>query len=60
MDPLDGVEGLDSIQRGLITANNKTNLIALEGYHGKVAKAVLDFYEGVADSSLKMDNLIQF
>ena len=60
LDPMDGVSGLDDVQRGLIAANHDTNLKALEGYHGKVAEAVSTFYMNVGGSSVKMDNLIQF
>ena len=60
MSPIDGVEGLDNVQKGLIEANHKTNLVAIGGYQEGVAKKVLAFYNGVAESSLKLDNLIQF
>jgi len=57
---LDVVEGLDDMQKAMIRANNTTNLTALQGYHGNVANTVLDIYTRVAESSLKLDYLIQF
>ena len=53
---LDGVEGLDDMQKAMIRANNTTNLTALQGYHGNVANAVLDIYMRVDE----LDHLIQF
>ena len=33
MDPTAGVEGLDEIQKSMITANHETSLKALKGFH---------------------------
>ena len=40
MDPLEGVDGLDDMQRIMIKANHTTNLTALQGYHQKVSDSV--------------------
>ena len=37
MDPLDGVEGIDEVQKAMIKANHTTNLTALQGYQENVA-----------------------
>ena len=60
MDLAEVVEGLDDIQASIIRANHDPNLLALQGYHEKVAKAVKAFYDGVATSSLGLDNTLQF
>ena len=43
MDPLEGVDGLDDMQKSVIRANHETNLTTLQGYHQQVSKAVRAF-----------------
>ena len=56
MDPASGVT-LDDMGASLVRANHKTNLTALQGYHEKVSKAILDFYDGVVKSSVSIFNI---
>ena len=60
LDPLDGVEGLDDLTKGIIKANHDTNLTALAGYHANVGKAADNLYKGVKENSLKLDSQFQF
>ena len=60
MDHLEGVDGLDDMQRSMIKANHTTNLTALQGYHQKVSNSVPGFYDGVSKTSLQLDNHLQF
>ena len=60
MDPLEGVQGLDEVQRSMIVANHNINLTALQDYHTKVSTAVRTLYNGVSQSSLRLDNCLQF
>ena len=57
MDPLDGVLGLDELQRGLIKANHETNLVAPRGYFQRVSTEYSNLYNRTKDFSLKIDNL---
>ena len=57
---LEGVDGLDDMQRSMIKANHTTNLTALQGYHQKVSDSVRSFYDGVSKTSLQLDNHLQF
>ena len=56
MDPASGVT-LDNMAASLVKANHETNLTALQGYHEKVSKAILNFYDGVVKSSLSIFNI---
>ena len=57
-DPLEGVDGLEDMQKSVIRANHEINLTALQGY--QVSKAVRAFYDGVSPASLRLDNERQF
>ena len=60
MDPLEGVDGLDDMQKSVIRANHETNLTALQRYYQQVSKAMRSFYDGVSSASLRLDNELQF
>ena len=55
MDPASGVT-LGDMVASLVRANHETNLTALQGYHKKVSKAILDFYDGIVKSSVSIFN----
>ena len=55
MDPASGVT-LDDMVASLVGANHETNLTALQGYHEKVSKAILNFYDGIVKSSVSTFN----
>ena len=55
MDPASGVT-LDDMVASLVGANHETNLTSLQGYHEKVSKAILNFYDGIVKSSVSTFN----
>ena len=60
MDPTEGVDGLDDVQRGLLVANHNINVEATQGAWQKMKDFFSTFYYGIKDKVLKQDSLNQF